>query len=253
MRNRTTDKHPGVVQRREPSSGVSLYLPITIVLISNLIPLLGVVFWGWDTFVLLMLYWMETLIIAFWTLLRILIGADFSRSFVGEVISRLFMFVFFLIHSGGFLLGHLIFLWTFFGKEWSHEIQVTSSLSNLPIEAFWQKMVIANGLLIPLAVSFVGRGIAFLIDMSKLSLWKRLVDQDSFDGKQAGALVGGLYTRIIIMHLVILGGAALAQKFGALAPLLLLIAAKTVVDLWLFIKLDLKGRGTTSIDTVNVK
>ena len=55
------------------------------------------------------------------------------------------------------------------------------------------------------------------------------------------------------MHLVILGGAALAQKYGALAPLVLLILAKTVVDIWLFIKIDLKGRGATAMDTRKIK
>jgi hypothetical protein len=36
-----------------------------ILLIANLFPLYGIAYWGWDAFVLLMLYWMETGIIAF--------------------------------------------------------------------------------------------------------------------------------------------------------------------------------------------
>ncbi len=230
-------------------SPVARYLPVAVLLISNAIPLIGVLFWGWDTFVLLMLYWMETVVIAFWTLLRILIAGDFSKSFVGEIISRIFMFGFFLVHSGGFMIGHFIFLWAFFGRQWSKEIPVTSSLSNLPVELFWEKMVLANGLLIPLAVSFFARGIAFVIEMSRMNLWKRLVDQETVDGK-AGPLVGGLYVRIIIMHFVVLAGAALAQKFGAIAPLVLLIVAKTIVDIWFMVRIDLKdpaAAATTSV------
>ncbi len=247
------EKHLRYARGPEPTGRIMLFLPIAIVLLSNLIPLVGVLYWGWDTFVLLMLYWLETLIIAFWTLLRILVGADFSRSFAGEVISRSFMFLFFLVHSGGFMLGHFVFLWAFYGQAWSTRIPVTPSLSSIPVEAFWERMIVANGLLIPLAVSFLGRGIAFVIEMAKLPLWQRLVGSASSEGRQAGAIVGGLYTRIVIMHLVILGGAALSQRYGALAPLVLLIAAKTIVDVWLFIKIDLKGHGTTAIDTVNVK
>lgn len=253
MQSKNIENHPGFARAPEPLSGLPLYLPLAIVLISNLIPLVGVMFWGWDTFVLLMLYWLETVIIAFWTLARILIGADLSDSFIGEIFGRAFMFVFFLVHSGGFMLGHFIFLWAFYGKGWSGKIPVTNNFSSLPVEAFWENMILANGLLIPLVISFIGRGIAFVIEMGRLPLWKRLVSEDVGPGRQAGALVGGLYTRIITMHLVILGGAALAQKYGALAPLVLLIVAKTVVDLWLFIKIDLKGRGTTPIDTVTVK
>lgn len=235
--------------RKDPDTTVSRvyrYLPIAILLVSNFIPLLGVLYWGWDTFILLMLYWLETLIIAFWTLLRILVAGDFSSNFFGEIVSRIFMFAFFLVHSGGFMLGHFIFLWAFFGRGWVQEIPVSNSLSSLPVEAFWEKMVVANGLLIPLAVSFVGRGIAFLFEMSKLPLWKRLVSEDAGQGRKAGSLVGGLYGRIITMHVVIIIGAILAQKFGALAPLLLLIVVKTAVDLWFFVKIDLKERGPGS-------
>jgi hypothetical protein len=254
MQTNNIQNHPGFAREPQAFSGISLYLPLIIVLVSNLIPLLGVVFWGWSTFVLLMLYWLETVIIAFWTLLRILIGGDFAKNFFGEILGRLFMFVFFLVHSSGFMLGHFVFLWAFYGSGGSAKnLQLSEDFfRTIPVE-FWDKIVIGQGLLIPLAVSFVGRGIAFVIEMSRLPLWKRLVDQDTVEGRSAGALVGGLYTRIVIMHIVILGGAALAQKYGSLAPLVLLIAGKTIVDLWLFIKIDLKGRGTTPVDTVNVK
>jgi hypothetical protein len=40
-------------------------------LIANLIPLYGVPYWQSHTFQLLMLYWMETVIFAFWTIQRI--------------------------------------------------------------------------------------------------------------------------------------------------------------------------------------
>jgi len=33
-------------------------------------PLYGVLYWQWDTFQLLMLSWMETVVLAFWTLMR---------------------------------------------------------------------------------------------------------------------------------------------------------------------------------------
>lgn len=223
-----------------------LYPSTFLVLLSNLIPLAGVLFWGWDTFVLLMLYWLETLVIAFWTLMRILVTADFTRNILGEIVSRLFMFVFFLIHSGGFMAGHFIFLWAFFSGDWSTKLQLSRNFWEVAPAAFWNQMVLANGLLIPLAISFVGRGIAFVFEAGKLPLWTRLVDTDASDTNPGqGALVGGLYTRIVIMHVVILGGAALAQKFGSLAPIILLVVLKTIVDLWLFVTIDLKGRGAT--------
>lgn len=223
-----------------PASGALLYLPIAVLLIANVIPLIGVVFWGWDTFVLLMLYWLETLVIAFWTLMRILIAADLSENIFGEIIGRVFLFCFFLVHAGGFMLGHFLFLWAFYAGDWASRIQLSDDAFQTARE-FLDRMVLANGLLIPLAVSFLGRGIAFTIEVAKLPLWRQLVGSGGERTKK-GALVGGLYLRIVLMHLVILGGAALAKKYGALAPLVLLIAAKSIVDIWLFVRIDLKGR-----------
>jgi hypothetical protein len=232
---------PGIGPAPAPQSKFFVYLPVVVLLISNLIPLVGVLYWGWDTFVLLMLYWLETVVIAFWTLFRILVAADVAKTFAGEVLLRIYMVVFFLIHSGGFMAGHFIFLWAFYGGEWTAKLQITQHdiFETAPRE-FWNKMVLANGLLIPLIISFVGRGIAFVAEMAKQPLWTRLVGEEQRTTN--GSLVGALYVRIVIMHLVILGGAALAQKYGALAPLVMLIAAKTIVDLWLFVRVDLKAQ-----------
>jgi hypothetical protein len=46
-------------------------LSILVGLSANLIPLYGGLYWQWDSFQLLMLYWMETVIMAFWTILGI--------------------------------------------------------------------------------------------------------------------------------------------------------------------------------------
>ena len=40
-------------------------------LTANMIPLVGILYWQWDTFQLLNLYWVETVILAFWTLMRL--------------------------------------------------------------------------------------------------------------------------------------------------------------------------------------
>src|SRR5258708_2643555 len=45
-----------------------LLRPSTLILFAaNFDPVIGVVFWGWNIFQLMMLYWMETIIILFWT------------------------------------------------------------------------------------------------------------------------------------------------------------------------------------------
>jgi hypothetical protein len=206
-----------------PSRSAALLL-----LVSNLIPVAGVLLWGWDTFTILMLYWLETLAIAFWTLLRVLFAFDASSNIILALLSRLFMFGFFLIHSGGFMAGHFLFLWTYFGGEAGRTIATPQD--------FIQTMILGQGLWLPLAVSFIGRGIAFVFDM--LAQFR----DTAREYRGEGPLVGGLYLRIVIMHVVILAGAILAQKIGTIAPLLLLVAIKTAVDLWLFVRIDLRRR-----------
>src|SRR5262245_17409030 len=46
-------------------------LGLVAAFIGNVTALYGVLYWQWDTFQLLMLYWMETVILAFWTLMRL--------------------------------------------------------------------------------------------------------------------------------------------------------------------------------------
>ena len=45
-------------------------LGLVAAFIGNVTPLYGVLYWQWDTFQLLMFCWMETVILAFWTLMR---------------------------------------------------------------------------------------------------------------------------------------------------------------------------------------
>ena len=55
---------------------------IVLSLIGNLIPLAGLYYWHWDPFQLLMLYWMETAIVAGWSLARI---ATLPESLLGRI------------------------------------------------------------------------------------------------------------------------------------------------------------------------
>src|SRR5262249_55153884 len=63
----------GAVQPATAGSRLrGLFYPSTLLLIAaNALPLVGVLYWGWDVFVLLVLYWMETAIIGFWMIVQI--------------------------------------------------------------------------------------------------------------------------------------------------------------------------------------
>jgi hypothetical protein len=125
-----------------------------ILLLGNLVPLIGVVAWGWDAFVLLMLYWLETAIIAFWSVLRI---ATMPPAALGDIKyegydkqpTPIALAAFFTVHAGLFMSVHFLFLWELFGGDWPRRVH--------GLRSFVDQIVIATGLWIPLAVLFVAR------------------------------------------------------------------------------------------------
>src|SRR5215510_13515421 len=102
--------------------------PSTLLLVAvDAVPALGVVFWRWDAFVLLMLYWMDSAIIGFWTIARIaaLPSAPMGRLFGDDrpaARSPLGVAAFFVLHSGIVMGVHLLFLWAVFAGDWSGRI-----------------------------------------------------------------------------------------------------------------------------------
>ena len=190
---------------------------------ANLLPVVGVVFWGWDAFVLLMLYWMETAIIGFWTIVRVAAAPAASGSLRGvpAVLGGLGIAAFFSVHAGIFMIVHFVFLWTLFSGAWSHRIHGVGDFVRL--------MVLGTGLWFPLIVLFLGRGWALIWPLiaPRLGLTPA---PDAAKGEDNA--IGALYTRIIVMQFTILIGAWFAVAAGdGIAPLILLIVIKTVVDL----------------------
>jgi hypothetical protein len=105
-------------------NGVVRIISIGISLIANLIPLYGVLYWQWDAFQLLMLYWTETVIIAFWTIVGI---ARLPVSQLGTITvngrarpaTHKSLCGYFTLVAAMFILGHLLLLWVMFSATGS--------------------------------------------------------------------------------------------------------------------------------------
>jgi hypothetical protein len=197
-------------------------LPTALLLIAaNLLPLAGVVFWGWDAFELLMLYWMETAVIAFWTILRVATPLSSAATGAGgapRIGGAIGTALFFTVHAGIFMAVHFVFLWTLFAGPWAERIHTPAD--------FFRVLVIGEGLWLPLGVLFLVRGAQ--------DLWDRLARRlagDAAPPPTTGQLLTGLYARIVVMQLTILASGAFAIFTGSIVALILLIALKTLVDL----------------------
>jgi hypothetical protein len=210
---------------------------LAFALAGNLVPLMGVLSWGWDTFQLLMLYWTETVIVWFWTLMRLArlpAGEAGEMTVNGKVTpaTNSMLVGFFSLHAGVFILVHLVFLWVLFSGEWLRKVRGGSA-------SFVGELFLGNGIWAALLMFFVAGAIGFLVDTrtrlaatveEKLGS-ARLTARAREKSDRVGAVVGALYVRIVIMQVAIIFGAWFADAVGSLAPLLLVIALKTLVDL----------------------
>ena len=204
--------------QRETRTGL---LPVAILIASNLVPIAGILWWGWDAFVLLSLYWLETAVIGFWTILRVVTLPRTSGTFVGRSLLYVaWMAGFFTIHAGIFMTVHMVFLWTLFSGGWKAQLHDARDFIRL--------IVIGKGLWMPLLALFVGRGAVFVNDMVNRWMFGRAPQQPfSLD-----ATIGGFYQRIMLMHVAIIAGGFAAMAIGSAAPLVTLVLLKTALDVY---------------------
>jgi len=139
---------------------------------------------------------------------------------------------FFTLHAGMFILAHLLFLWVLFSGEWLKRVHGFAS--------FWDELFVANGIWIALLFMFVSGWIGYLVSAPPayprkmergLYPKKRLAPVPDANGDSVGSVIGGLYVRIVIMQIAIIAGAAFANSYGSIAPLLIVIGFKTLADM----------------------
>ncbi len=204
----------------EAWNGAYLRFPSVIILIvANLVPLYGVLFWGWDLFTLMVAYWMETAAIGFWNIVHMAVLARWAA---------LFMVPFFIVHFGGFMLGHFLFLWQMFGGVWNENVA--------NVEEFLRAIPVDWGVWIAFAALFISHGLSFFFNA--LRPWWRGEDQPP---GAAQNVMSGTYGRVMVMHVTILFGAALAAYFKTpAAAFVLLIALKIFVDVSAHVRKNFK-------------
>lgn len=191
-----------------------------ILILSNLVPLLGILFWGWDTFVLLCLYCVETAVIGFWTIARVATMSRDPGSVAGRSIAgTLALAGFFTIHAGLFMTVHMLFIYTLFAGPWAGRIHDARDFISL--------IVIGKDLWIPLLALFVGQGAIFINDAVNRFVFAKA----PLTGADTGAIMGGFYKRIVIMHVAIMGGAFIAQAIGTAAPQIVLVLLKVAIEI----------------------
>jgi hypothetical protein len=173
----------------------------------------GIAFFGWPTFAVLALYWLENVIIGAFTLLRIL-AAGFRQQ---RHISTLAVGGFFTVHYGIFCAVHGLFVASLFGGiDDGHGF--ADSLGLMIRKIAGDRI----GLLVVLAMIVAAAADA-------LRTHRR---HDGDDFKAIHRIMSEPYGRIVVLHLVLIGGGFLMQALKLPAAVgLLLVAFKLVYDL----------------------
>lgn len=163
-----------------------------LLLLANSLPLFGVLFWGWDLATLLISYWLESLVVGFYNV---------ARMMKIDPVGSTFYVPFFVFHFGIFMLVHLAFIFALFGFR-IHFFDVR------PFVLF-VALLVSHGY--SYGVNFIGR----------MEYSGRTIKQQLF----------APYGRIVVMHLVVLSGGWLVVLFGEpVGVLVVMVVVKTIVD-----------------------
>ena len=232
-------------------SNINLQMPsfsIQALAIANLVPLLGVVFLGWDAAAIVLLYWIENLIIGLINVLRMILVKVESSS---KQFQKLFMIPFFCVHFGGFCAVHGFFLLTFFkigadwdvfapGDPWMGPFIFLQLLYSVVMQ-LWQSR--PPGLEWPVLGLAISHGLSFV---------KNFLMGKEYLSLKVNEIMMRPYKRIVLMHVAIIAGGVFVMKLGSPIGLLcVLIFLKIGMDIWLHAKshrkAPVKGNGRLPI------
>lgn len=184
---------------------------------ANVVPLIGVLFFEWDTLLVLALFWIENLIIGLFNLLRMLVVL-----FVNKLPGDSFTLIFFIVHYGAFCAGHGAILtgllpypavdyqaYFAFESPGVARLFLDGAAVFLGFIEHFSPMILIGlaGLVLSHSVSFVEhfvlRGEMYRLSVNKLMLRP--------------------YQHIIVMHIGLIGGALLLELLASPVWLLALI------------------------------
>jgi len=167
---------------------------------ANLIPIVGVLFWGWSITFIIGLYWIENLVIGLLNVPKMLM----SKGKAGR--SPIMLSVMFILHFGIFCGVHGVAIGAIF-MDGDYPLRLLSEPQ----------------LRLTLIGLFLSHSLSFVINF---------IGGREYEQRDVRAQMHQPYRRIMVMHIVVLIGGALVQFLGApIYALLVLIALKIGIDL----------------------
>ena len=185
---------------------------------ANFSALVGVGFWGWSTFALVVAYWAENVIIGLINVLKLVCccPANGRWSLLSHA-AKLFFIPFFVVHYGRFCYVHGEFVFHLLGGEAAQGVASWGDWT-LRAERIWD-----SGLFWAIA----------LLAISHLySFFRNYLMDGEYRRSQLMQLMFQPYARVVVLHIAILLGALATAALGSpIWVLVILICGKTAIDL----------------------
>ena len=199
----------------------SSYGALIALIVANLIPLVGVLFFGWSVWNILVIYWLENGIVGVINVLKMssATGEEASPSVATFTVNgqpatsmtKVGLIPFFVVHYGIFWFVHGIFVLTL--------PAFLSLTSDVPMELTLGPVLFAA---IGLAISH------------GLSFWWNFLHGGEYRRVTPAALMFAPYRRLVALHLTIIFGAIAVMFTGApAAAVAILVGIKTAIDIGL--------------------
>jgi hypothetical protein len=203
------------------------YPTVLILILVNLVPLYGVVFWGWSQGYILFIYWAETSIIGFLNVFRMMLAQKVNTKNLKvngkrpkiktEADFRAFrrnMIFFFIMHFGIFNVVHGAFVYGF--SDIDLGVILSSGTTLIDIAAA------AAPLLIPIMALFISHAASFVFNY---------IGRGEYKEQELNVLFLKPYSRIVVTHITLVSGASLMESFGEpVVMLVLMVVLKIAFD-----------------------
>lgn len=184
-------------------------MAIVSLVVANLVPLAAVLSGRWSLFSVMFLYWAENAVIGGYNVPKILLAQGGGRP--AHWLERLPLALFFSVHYGIFLFVHGVFVFVLFGGQGMRGFTL------------WRSVPITPDLWSVLGLLILSHGISFTNNFIGRREYRAVTPQEQMSQP---------YTRVVILHVVVLAGGFLVMLLGQPLPaLVLLVALKTGFDL----------------------
>ncbi|CQR51121.1 MULTISPECIES: DUF6498-containing protein [Haloferax] len=227
---RSTSSPPSAASGSHP---VSSPVALAALVVANLVPLVGVVWFDWSLKALLVAYWLESGVVGLLNVPKILAasgrgggGASINATVNGRRVdlsppesprdgfhlypSNVPIAGFFAMHYGIFWVVHGVFVWSF--DAFAPGAGAVGGVSGVPLGA----------VLLAASATLLSHGGSFAVNF---------VGREEYRSVSPGKQMSEPYRRVIVLHLTIILGAFLVAASGApAAALVVMVVVKTALD-----------------------